>query len=398
MNTLLDTRTTQLALELTPYAVELRHKIHEQPELGMKEVNTTQIVKRELEAMGVEILDLGMEVGCVALIHGTGQGQGKVIGLRADMDALPMQDLCGKPWASKVEGTAHTCGHDAHTAALLAAAKGLMTLRDSFSGTVKLLFQPAEETFAGAKYMISHGAMENPAMDMLTALHGTPAYHLGQYAVASGKIMASADEYHITFLGKSAHASRPVEGRNALLAAAHAIIALQEIVPNEVKSIEEAVVNTCVLESGMASNIVPDRAVISGTVRCMDPEVRKTLEAAIRRIAEASAALCACGVEIDYLHGTDAVINDEETVNTITAAVSKLVGRENVVRLKSLLGGEDFSFYRPYVEHIAFYRVGTGTPEEGPVYQLHNAHYDTNDEMLAYCIAAHIQSVLDVNG
>lgn len=398
MNTLLKTEVTALAKELTPYAVSIRHEIHEHPELGLKEYNTTEIVKRELNKIGAEILDLGLEVGCVALIHGTKTGKGKVIGLRADMDALPMNDLSGKPWSSKVDGVAHTCGHDAHTACLLAAAKALMDNRDKFCGTVKLIFQPAEETFAGAKYMIAHGAMEHPAMDVLTSLHGTPAYHLGQYAIASGKIMASADEYNISFIGKSAHASRPVEGRNALLAASHAVIALQEIVSNEVKTKEEAVVNTCVLKCGTAANIIPDKATISGTVRCLDPEVRETLEAAIRRVANAAALLCGCEAEINYIRGTDAVINDEETVNNIIASTSKIVGSENIVHLKSLLGGEDFSFYKKYVEKIAFYRVGTGTPENGPVIQLHNAHYDTNDEVIPYCIAAHIQCVYDLNG
>jgi len=397
MNTLKDTEVTKIARDLTPYAVAIRHRIHENPELGMQEFNTTALVKQELKDMGAEILDLGTEVGCVALIHGTKPGSGKVLGLRADMDALPMTDLCGKEWASKIEGVAHTCGHDAHTAALLAAAKALIELKDQFSGTVKLIFQPAEETFSGARYMIAHGAMENPAIDVLTSLHGTPAYLMGTYAVASGKIMASADEYYITFKGKSAHASRPVEGRNALLAAAHAVIALQEIVPNEVKSKEEAVINTCVFNSGTAANIIPDTAVIKGTVRCLDPEVRDTLEAAIKRVANAAAALCNCDADINYIRGTDAVINDEQTVDAIKTATSKLVGEENVVHLNSLLGGEDFSFYRQYVSKIAFYRVGSGKPEEEPVYQLHNAHYDTNDEMIPYCIAAHVQFVLDNN-
>ena len=395
MCTLKDTEVTRKAVELTPYAVAIRHKIHENPELGMKEFNTTAIVRRELQNMGAEILDLRTEVGCVALIRGTKEGGGKVLGLRADMDALPMTDLCGKEWASKVEGVAHTCGHDAHTAALLAAAKALTELKDQFSGTVKLIFQPAEETLSGARYMIAHGAMENPAIDILTSLHGTPAYHMGTYAVASGKIMASADEYYIPFKGKSAHASRPVEGKNALLAASHAIIALQEIVPNEVPSKEEAVINTCVLNCGTAANIVPDTAVIKGTVRCLDPEIRDVLEAAISRVVHAAAALCGCEADVNYVRGTDAVINDEETVEAIKRAAVKIVGEENVVHLNSLLGGEDFSFYRQYVSEIAFYRVGTGTSEKGPVYQLHNAHYDTDDEMIPYCIAAHIQFVLD---
>lgn len=398
MNTLLDTEITKLANDLTPYAVELRHRIHEHPELGMKVYETTRIVKEELEKIGAEILELGLESGCVALIHGENEGPKRVIGLRADMDALPMDDLSGAPWSSKEKGAAHTCGHDSHTAALLAAAKGLAANRDKFSGTVKLIFQPAEETFSGARHLIEHGATENPYIDIMTSLHGTPAYQLGQYAIASGKIMASSDEYHISFIGKSAHASRPVEGRNALLAASHAIIALQEIVPNEVKSKEEAVVNTCVLHCGTAANIVPDKAVISGTVRCLDPEVRKTLEAAIRRVASAAALMCACECEIDYIHGTDSVINDEELVDSISDSLAKIVGKENVVHLKSLLGGEDFSFYRPHVGKIAFYRVGTGVPEKGPVYQLHNAHYDTPDEVMPYYIAAHLQCVIDFNG
>ena len=399
MDTLKDTFVTRLAKEVAPYATELRHEIHQHPELGLQEYNTTAIVRRELENMGVEIQELGLETGCVAIIHGQKPGNGKVIGLRADMDALPMDDLCGKPWASKVPGVAHTCGHDMHTACLLAAAKALMQIRDQFSGIVKLIFQPAEEGLRGSKVIIEKGGLENPRVECMTALHGTPAYKLGTFALASGKIMASSDEYQITFKGKSAHASRPVEGRNALLAAAHALIAIQEIVPNEVRTKEEAVISTCILKGGTASNIVPDTAILGGTVRALDPEVRVTLEKAIRRSAEGAALLAGCEAEVDYQHGTPVVINDPEIAEQVHQATSKVVGEENVVPLAPLLGGEDFSFYTEVLGgRTTFYRVGTGQDGVDNEPTLHNAHYDTNDAVIPYAIAAHIQYVLDVNG
>ena len=394
--TLKDTEITRLARELSPYYVELRHRLHRRPELGMQEYETTALVRQELERLGVEICEIGLSTGCVALIHGTKPGKGKVIGLRADMDALPMDDLCGQPWASECPGKAHTCGHDFHTACLLAAAAGLMKLRDRFSGTVKLIFQPAEETLGGARHILEHNGLDNPMPEILVALHGTPAYKLGTYAVRAGKIMASSDQYVAVFHGKSAHASRPVEGRNALLAAAHAVIGIQEIIPNEVRTVEESVVSTCVLNAGTASNIVPDAATLIGTARALDPQVRDTIQAAVLRVTQAAAAMCGCTVEVDYQRGTPPVINDPEVVETLRAALEKAVDPENISDLKPLLGAEDFAFYTEIMPKTAFFRVGTGITDQDPT--LHNARYDSPDEAMPYGIAAHLQLVLDVNG
>ena len=392
-----ETNVTKLAKQYSQYAIDIRHQIHMHPETAMEEYKTTELIKNELKKMGAEIQDIGIETGCIGLITGTKPGDGIVLAIRADIDALPMQDLCGKPWASKVDNIAHTCGHDAHTAALLGAAKALIGIRDKFSGTVKLIFQPGEEGMRGAKVLVANGVMENPHVDMVVAMHNTPMYKLGQIACAEGQIMAASDRFAIKFKGKSAHASRPVEGRNAMLALAHAVLGLHEIVSNEVNTKTMAVVNTCIAECGTATNIVPDEAVLKGTVRTLSPDVRTSVEAALRRVAEHAAALCGCSAEVTYNYGCPPVSNDPEVTELVRKAAEKIVDEGQYVKLESLLGGEDFSVYSEITPKTCLYRLGVGRDGYDEP-QLHNAHFDFNDEAMPYAIAGHIQLVLDVNG
>lgn len=392
------TFVTDLAGSVSPYAVEIRHRIHMYPETAMEEFETTKLIKKELQDMGVELQDIDTEVGCVGLIKGTKPGEGKVIAIRSDIDALPMQDLCGKPWSSKRENAAHTCGHDAHTAALLGAAKALMQIRDQFSGIVKLVFQPGEEGLHGAKVLVAKGVMENPHVDLMVAMHNTPMYKLGQIACAEGQIMAASDRFTVKFTGKSAHGSRPAEGRNALLAMSHAIIGLHEIVSNEIPTKEMAVVNTCVANSGTVSNIIPAEAVLKGTVRTLSSASRTIAENAIRRIAEHAAALCGCTAEVEYDYGCPPVSNHPEITEIVRRAAEKIVDEGNYIHLDSLLGGEDFSMYTEVNPHTCLYRMGVAVSDVQHEYQLHNAHFDFNDDAMPYAIAGHIQLVLDVNG
>ncbi|MBR3474778.1 MAG: amidohydrolase [Oscillospiraceae bacterium] len=389
---------TDLALKLAPYAVEIRHRIHRNPETAMVEYKTTELIKHELLQMGVELQDIGLKTGCVGLIRGLKPGEGKVLGIRADIDALPMQDLCGKPWHSTVDGVAHTCGHDSHTAALLAAAKGLMQIRDQFSGIVKLVFQPGEEGMLGAKVLVEKGVMDDPTVDMMVAMHNTPMYKLGQIACAEGQIMAASDRFLLKFVGKSAHGSRPSEGRNSLLALSHAVLGLHEIISNEVNTREMAVVNTCIAEGGTACNIVPAEASLKGTVRTLSPDVRKTVEAAIRRVAEHAAAMCGCTAEISYSYGCPPVTNDAELTELVRKAAEKIVDDGNYLHLDSLLGGEDFSVYSQVNPKTCLYRLGVARESVEREPQLHNAHFDFNDDAMPYAIAGHLQLVLDING
>ena len=390
-----ETTVTRLARETAPWATEIRHQLHRRPEIAMKEYETTALIRRELTAMGVEQQDIGMETGAVGLIRGTKPGGGTVVGLRADIDALPMEDLSGRAWASEIPGMAHTCGHDAHTACLLGAAKVLMQLRDRFSGTVKLVFQPGEEGLHGARVMVAKGVMENPHVDMMIGIHGTPIFPIGSYAVSAGQIMAASDRFLITFRGKSAHASRPVEGRNALVAAAHTVVALQEIVSNEISTREQAVVNTCICRAGAASNIIPDTAILQGTVRTLSPAARQIAEEAIGRMAASCAALSGCSCEMEYRKGCPPVCNHPEITEAVRAAAGKIVTEDRVLPLQPIMGGEDFSLYTEVNPRTAFFRVGSGAPEEADLVQLHNAHYDFDDRAIPYGIAAHVQFVLD---
>lgn len=392
------TFVTDLANDVSPYAVEIRHRIHMNPETAMEEYETTKLIKEELLEMGAELQGIDIDVGCVGLIKGTKPGKGKVIAIRCDIDALPMKDLCGKPWHSRKENAAHTCGHDAHTAALLGAAKALIQIRDKFSGTIKLVFQPGEEGLHGAKVLVAKGVMENPHVDLMVAMHNTPMYKLGQIACAEGQIMAASDRFTARFIGKSAHGSRPAEGRNALLALSHAVIGLHEIVSNELTTKEMAVVNTCVADSGTVSNIIPAEAVLKGTVRTLSSVSRIASEKAIRRIVEQAAALCGCTSEIEYDYGCPPVSNDSEITELVHKAAEKIVDDGNCIHLDALLGGEDFSMYSEVNPKTCFYRLGVATGDVQHAPQLHNAHFDFNDAAMPYAIAEHIQLVLDVNG
>lgn len=387
-----------LAEEVAPYAVELRHELHRVPELALQEYKTTAILRRELETMDVEFQDIGMETGVVALIHGKKPGEGKCIGIRADIDALPLQDMSGAEYASCIPGHAHACGHDAHAACLLAAAKVLSEHRTSFSGVVKLIFQPGEEGLLGAKEMLRHGVLENPHVDTMIALHDQPAFPVGRVAVSPGKIMASSDTFSVRFLGKSGHASRPSEGINALLAASHTVIALNEIVSNEVRTREEAVINVCVLQAGTAQNIIPDEAVLKGTVRCLEPKVRDQCEASIRRVAGCVAEMCRCRMEIEYLRGIPALSNEQETSSLLKQAAERVLGKDRVIPLPPVLGSEDFSFFADAVGKTCYYRLGCAREHLGEQPMLHNPAFNFNDDAFPYGIAVHVAFVLEVNG
>ena len=383
---------------IAPYAIEIRRDIHMNPEIAFQEVRTTQLVKKELLSLGAGIQEIGLETGCIGIICGKKPGKGKVIGIRCDMDALPMQDLCGKTWSSQNDGVAHTCGHDAHTAALLGAAKALMQLRDQFSGAVKLIFQPAEEGMRGAAIVVQKGGMENPHVDLMVCMHNTPMYKLGQIAVASGQIMAASDRFSIKFTGKSAHGSRPVEGKNTLLALSHTVLGLHEIVSNEVKSKDQAVVNTCVANGGTVSNIIPDTAILQGTVRTLDSDVRNTVESSLHRVTEHAAALCGCTAEITYRRGCPPVCNDPEVTELVRKAAEKVVDDGACIELAPLLGGEDFSVYTSVNPKTCLYRLGVARDSIEDEPQLHNSRFDFNDDAMPYAIASYIQIVLDING
>jgi len=364
----------------------IRRHLHQHPEIGFEEAETTALIKRELEKLHVEIAPLSIPTGVLGIIRGTKPGIGKVIALRADIDALPIQEQTGVPHASARAGVMHACGHDGHTAVLLGVARLLSEMRDQFSGTVKLLFQPAEERLTGATSMIAAGVLENPVPELILALHGGTETPLGKVGVWSGPFMASADQFSVTVTGAGGHAAYPHRNRDPLLAAAHAVVALQSIVSREIDAVDKAVLSVCQFHAGAAFNVTPEEAVINGSVRCHDPKVRESMPERIDRVVGGVAAGLNCTHKLDYVFGIPAVANDPTVMESFRQSAADSLGADNVISLeRPLMGSEDFAFFLEKIPTGGIFRLGVGT---APGRVLHNPRFDFPDEALATGVAA----------
>lgn len=382
---------------LAPYAVQIRHQIHEYPELGLQEYRTTKLIRDELVTMGVELAPLDMKTGMVGLIHGELPGDGPVTALRADIDALPITEQTGEAYSSRYDGVMHACGHDGHTAILLGTAKLLTSLRDRFSGTVKLIFQPGEESGDGAQRMLAAGVLEAPHVDNIVALHGWPPVNVGQVGAWPGQYMASADEFKVIMTGKGGHGCRPYLAINPIVASAQAITALQSIVSNEIVTAQQAVVSVCTCHGGTGATSIPNAAEFEGTVRCLDPDVRLQLRDRIERVVGNIAKAFGCGCTFAYTDGIPSLCNDPETVQRLLEAARGVLGDDAIGTLDGpVMGAEDFSFFAGQVQKAALLRLGVGTPgQETRV--LHSDRFDFNDDAIPVGIAVLAQYVLETN-
>ena len=296
------------ASELQDYLVKTRRYLHENPESSLKEYETAAFIQKELDSFGVPFEKVG-ETGTLAIIKGE-KGEGKTVLLRADIDALELPDCTGKPYASKRLGLNHACGHDAHTAMGLGTAKLLNDIKDTFSGIVKIAFQPAEEIGAGAKQFVTSGQIDD--MDESFAIHVNSGLPVGSFAVQGGPVNASCDIFKIKITGKSAHVGRPHLGHDALVTASEVVVALQTIVAREVNPIDRAVVGIGKLNAGTRYNIVANDAEIEGTIRAFSHETRAHLKEAVTRIAKGIAELNRCEFEIEWYDAAAPVINTLE--------------------------------------------------------------------------------------
>lgn len=379
------------ARELEGWMTSLRRRIHRHPELGMQEHATTRLVKEELAGMGVDVKDIGLETGVLGLLEG--KGHGPVTGLRADMDALPITECTGLDYASETDGVMHACGHDGHTAILLGAAKLLCSLRDSFSGVVKFIFQPAEEGQGGARMMVKAGVLKNPDVTTVIALHCWPFLEAGRIGVFSGPVTASADMFSITVRGRGGHGAFPHKSVDPVLAACHMVTALQQVVSRQVDPVDNVVVSVCTIHGGTASNIIPETVSLSGTVRCHDEANRGVVEEKIRKTAEGLCAAFGCACEIEYSRGVPRVVNDSTVVDLVVSAAGDVLGEEAVVELRPTMGSEDFSYFVNEIKRGGFFRLGIGVPGVEPV-GLHNERFDFNDAALPIGAAVLARAVL----
>jgi len=355
-----------------------RRYLHAHPELSGQEVNTAAYIAEKLREMGLEPQTGVGGHGVVALIRG--RGPGKCVGLRADIDALPIRETTGLPYASQNPGVMHACGHDTHTAALLGAARALCDLRDQFDGCVKLVFQPSEENVlsSGAAKMIADGVLENPKVDAMFGQHIWPDFESGTVAIRNGSMMASSDRLNITIKGKASHGSTPDSGIDAIVAAAHVVTALQTIVSRRVSPLDSAVVTIGTIHGGDRYNVIADTVKLEGTCRNLNPLVRNQMEDRIRAIVEGVCAGMGAQGTLEYIRGYSPTVNSPELFPLALEAIHEVVGEENtIIPENSALGGEDFSFYCEKVPSVLFW-TGLNTPG-AEVFPLHNGNLNPDE-------------------
>ncbi len=362
--------------ELLPEITAWRRDIHEHPELQFDTHRTSALVEEKLEAFGCDEIATGIgKTGVVGVIKGKSDNSGRVVGLRADMDALPILEQTGVDYASKTPGAMHACGHDGHTAMLLGAAKYLTETRN-FDGTVVVIFQPAEEGGGGGREMVNDGMMERFGIQEVYGMHNWPGKPVGSFGIRPGPFFAAADLIEIDIEGKGAHAAKPQDGVDTTLVASHIVLALQSLVSRNLDPIKQAVVSVTSFQTdSTAFNVIPGKVQLRGTVRTHDPEVQDMVEANMRRIVEQTAAAFGAAATLTYQRNYPVTVNSEDHTD-YAAEAARAVAGEVDTDAPLVMGGEDFSFMlnaRPG----AYILVGNGDTA-----MVHHPEYNFNDEAI----------------
>ncbi len=359
--------------------IKVRRDIHKHPELSGQEEHTKYLVKGILEFEGLQIKEFQDHFGLVADI--VVDKKKPFVAIRADMDALPIDEQTNKPYASEVKGVMHACGHDAHTAIAVGAAIAFNTHKDKLPGNIRFIFQPSEESNeGGSEELIRDGALEN--VKAIFGLHVYPYLMTGQIGYKYGVMMASADTFSIEIFGKSAHGARPHEGVDAILTAAMCVNSLNHIISRRIDPLHPAVISLGTIEGGKAPNVICDHVKLTGTVRTVNEQVRnkipKMMEESIKGITHSMGAK----YKFSYEFGQPELINDDKMVDIIVQEATKIIGKENVIDLKDpVMGGEDFSRYLQIVPG-AFFRLGICNPKKGTCVSQHNPKFDVDEDAL----------------
>jgi amidohydrolase len=367
---------------------EWRRDIHAHPELGFQERRTSELVASRLEAFGIEVHRGIGKTGVVGVLrNGTSQ---KRLGLRADMDALPIQEANTFAHRSRHDGTMHACGHDGHTAMLLGAAGQLARTRN-FDGTVHFIFQPAEEGVGGARAMVEEGLFRRFPCDAIFGMHNRPGMALGRFAVRSGPMMAGGAFFDIDVIGRGAHGARPESGIDSVLVAAHIATALQSIVSRNVRPVETAVLSVTQIHGGDAYNVIPQRARLSGTARAFSHEVMELIGRNLARVAEGVASGFGASAKTDFRAIFPPLVNDANEAEFAAGVCAELVGAGNVRRDPPLImASEDFAYMLAEVPGC-YINIGNGDGEGAC--EVHNPSYDFNDAALPYGAAFFVRAV-----
>ncbi len=367
----------------TQYAAEfvaVRRHLHANPELSYKEFNTSLFLQEKLTEMGIPF-EIKATTGIVALIKGNNPAS-RVIALRGDMDALPIEEENEVPYKSLNQGVMHACGHDVHTSILLGAAKILNEVKDSFDGTVKLIFQPGEERNpGGASYMINEGVLDNPRPQGIIALHVHPGLNVGKVSFRKGRVMASADEIYITIRSKGGHAAAPHLTADTILIASQLIVSLQQIISRNCNPLSPSVLSICSIQGGHTTNVIPSEVKLMGTFRAMDESWRFKAHELITK--QAIGLVEAMGAEIDLKIdvGYPTVDNDPAFTETAWQQANIYMGKENVEETEIRMGAEDFGYYTQVIPGC-FYRLGVRNEAKGIIHNVHTPKFDIDEQAI----------------
>ncbi|MDE7244759.1 MAG: amidohydrolase [Oscillospiraceae bacterium] len=380
------------ALALAPAMQDIFYTLHAAPELGRCEHHTAEYIRARLTALGIEHTPLA-ETGTLAVIHG--RGPGRVIGFRADIDALPITEETGLPYASRTPGVMHACGHDFHTASLLGAAELFQRHWEDFNGTIKLFFQPDEEGDGGAARMIAAGGMENPHVDAMLCCHVESGIPAGTLTVRSGPVCAASNPFTVTLLGKGTHGAKPHLGTDVIVAGAQVVTALQTIASRRTSPAEPVVVTVGTFHSGTAGNVMPEKAVLTGILRTMGGAARERVKDDFRSVVMGIAAGMGVGAEIEIFESYPGCRNDPGITGLLRTAAAKILGNANVLELpEPSMGTDDFGYFSDTVPGCYYY-IGVGNAEKGFTCPNHNPRFAADPDALPLSAAVEVQAALD---
>ena len=362
--------------------IGFRRHIHQNPELSFQEFETSNFIKSVLREYDIEFTDGWVKTGIVAIING-GLGPGKVVAIRADMDALPIQENSEAPYRSKVKGVMHACGHDVHTASVLGTSIILNELRSTFSGTVKIIFQPGEEKLpGGASLMIEEGVLEDPKPNVIFGQHVHPPLDTGSFGICGGEYMASADEIYITVKGKGGHAATPHNNVDPILIAGQIIVALQTMVSRKSDPLVPSVLSIGKINSvGGATNVIPNEVKLEGTFRTFDETWRFNAHDHIVQMCEQIARAQGGECEVNIIRGYPSLRNDVSLTARVQAAMIEYLGKDQCVTLPKRMSAEDFAFYSHHIPGC-FYRMGTGNDRKNTRFSVHTDQFDIDEDAL----------------
>ena len=362
--------------------VEIRHELHANPELGYQEVETSKRIVGWLEEIGGLKIRAGLAGGTGILATLETGRPGPVIALRSEIDALPIQEASGLPYASRAPGRMHACGHEGHMTCLLGSARVLASMRDELCGTIKFIFQPAEESGGGGLKMVLDGVMDDPRVEAIFALHGWPAIKIGCASTRAGVVMASTDTFRATLLGQGSHGANPHLGHDPIVAAGYVVVALQSIISRTLDPLKSGVVTVGLLHAGTAVNIIPETSNLAGTIRAHDPEVREHLRNQVEQVIRHTAAAHGCRADIELIAGYPMVSNDAKLARLVGDVARELLGPDQFDPDRPpSMGGEDFAYYMAKAPGCIFF-IGTCPRDRRDYPPLHTPTYDFSDEAI----------------